>query len=468
MPRVPLARKSDPARSPVVSRERLLNAFAEVASEDAKVAFAVYATPGLTTFSSPSASPCRGMIEVDGTPYTVHAQSVFSLDSAGISTLVGSIPGAGPVIMARNDNLEPQIAVVSAIGAHVIQGTTVINLLTTTDLPAPNSCEVLDGYIIFTIADGRFFISAINDATIIDPLDFATAEGDPDGLLRVIKYRRELYFMGPKTIEIWSNTGASPFPFERLRGAVIQNGVCGTYATAVVSDSLYWVDGTGIVRKLGGGYVGDRVSNHGVEAAISKLDDKSGIKMFGYVEGGHEYVVVRHPDFTWVLDAVNSWWHERETYGYSFWQATAYVRAYGRHLVGSAISGKVFELDDEAGDEDGLPLVMKVRCAPFDSFPVGARIFGLDIDIQTGVGLLGAGEPNENPELMLSTSVDGGRTFSEGRRASIGQSGEYQKKVHFSKLGKIGRQGMQLEMSVSAAVVRAILGADARGDAVRT
>lgn len=467
MPRVPLARKSDPARSPVVSRERLLNAFAEVAGEEAKVAYAVYATPGLTTFSSPSASPCRGIIEVDGVPYSVHAQSVYSLAENGTATLIGSIPGAGPVIMARNDNLTPQIAVVSAIGAHVIQGTSVVNLLTTTDLPAPNSCEVLDGYIIFSIPDGRIFITAINDATSIDPLDFATAEGDPDGLLRVIKYRRELYLMGPKTIEIWSNTGASPFPFERLRGAVIQNGVCGTYAAAVVSDGLYWVDGTGIVRRLSGGYVGERVSNHGVEAAISKLEDKSGVVLFGYVEGGHEFVVVRHPEFTWVLDAVNGWWHERATYGYDFWQASAYVRAYGRHLVGSSLSGKIFTLDDAAGDEDGLPIQWQVRLPPFDSFPDGARIYSLDIDIQAGVGSLGAGEPNEEPLLELNVSRDGGRTFSEGRRASLGKVGEYRKRVRFSKLGRMRRPGMQIELKCSAAVTRAILGADVRADEAR-
>lgn len=473
MPRIPLPTQSAPARSGYVTGERVVNGFAEPPAAEAKSSIAVYGVPGLKSFAEPSEAPFRGGIVLTGTSpsddvvYSVHEQGVFKTVAAGTSTAVGTCPGAGRCIIARNANATTQIAIVSEGLVTILQGDAT-SLLVADALEglSPNSVEFLDGYLIFTVPDGRFFITAINDADSIDALDFATAEGDPDGLLRVIKYRRELYFFGPKSTEVWSNSGAAAFPFERLAGAVLNVGIIGSHAAFELGERLYFVDQVGVVRTVSGGYSSQRISTRGVESAIENLASPAEVALWGYQAEGHEFLVVEASTFTWVFDATTGLWHERESWQVGRWRATGYLRAFGKHLVGVTTGGQLYEVDEDTHDEDGAPIVITCRTPPVDAFPAGARIWALDVDVETGVGVVTGASEDMAPELMLRLSRDGGRTWEEGRRRPLGALGKARTRVRFPKLGRIGRQGVQLELSCSAAVVKTFVGLSIEVDKV--
>lgn len=493
--RVPIPLGSNPARSRLASDTRIINGFIEKVDGSPKTQAAIYGASGLEEWVAISGGLCRGMIEADGLLYVVSGSTLLKVTSAGVATSIGVIPGSDPVIMARNGADPVQIAIWAGGNIYIATPTTV-GLLYLPDLFNGDVASVawLDSYFIFAMDDGRFFISGSTDDTV-DALDFASAEGDPDGLVRGFVFGRELLLMGPKTIEVWSNTGAADFPFSRLSGAVIPVGLGAKHSVQQVGSTVFFVDDKGLVRRMTGGYQSERVSNYELERLIEDLGDFSALESMTYTSKGHEYYVLSSDSWTWVFDASTGAWHERKTGVTPRWQATSAIYFGGRFVVGSKTSPNLYRITDDAFDEDGEPLIFTVRFPVIDAFPMGATVSALELDFETGVGteedfvtqaitfdmlslLWDSDEftmdqtidyngllpnvpgkfPNRNPLVMLRWSDDGGKSWSTGLTAALGRQGE-SRRVRFTRLGSFGRQGRVFEVSISASVFRAFLAA---------
>lgn len=63
-------------------------------------------------------------------------------------------------------------------------------------------------------------------------------------------------------------------------------------------------------------------------------------------------------------------------------------------------------------------------------------------------------------KVTLSTSKDGGRNWSNEKERSLGEVGEYRKRIQFTRLGQ-GRQ-MVVRVRVSSPVKATLLGATAQ------
>lgn len=90
---------------------------------------------------------------------------------------------------------------------------------------------------------GQFFW--INPGeTVVNPLNWATAERNPDGINQVIVFGDMFWLLGQNTTEPWNTTGDPAAPMERFRGILFDRG---TWAgTAVqVKDSLILIDENG-------------------------------------------------------------------------------------------------------------------------------------------------------------------------------------------------------------------------------
>jgi hypothetical protein len=146
------------------------------------------------------------------------------------------------------------------------------------------SVAYIGGFIICVGAqgygvNGRFYWINPGEITI-DPLNFATAERAPDGLVSCRVVGDQLYLFGTDTTEVWSLTGDSFAPFTRIQGRSFDHGIIdGT--DVQIADSLFVVDAEGVAYILGlGYYVGpQRVSDNSIEERIrralisSKLND---------------------------------------------------------------------------------------------------------------------------------------------------------------------------------------------------
>lgn len=491
---IPIPLGSNPARSRMASDTRIINGFVEPIGDSAKTAHAIYGVAGLTRWQDLSGGPCRGMIEAGGYLYVLSGSKYLAINSAGAASEIGQIPGFDTAIMARNGANPVQVSIVANGSIYNATATGVLLNYQPDLIQNPVSVDWLDGYFIYAFADGRFFISGINNTTI-DALDFATAEGDPDGLVRGFVLGRELLLMGNKSIEVWANTGAAAFPFSRLPGAVTNVGLGARLSVAKVGQTAYFVDNMGIVRRLSAGYQAERVSNFELERLIQSLGDFSGLEAFSYTQKGHEFYVLSSENWTWVFDAATGYWHERRTGLLNRWQASQVAYFSGKFIVGSKFTTNLYSIDEARFDEDGEALVYTVRFPIVDAFPLGASVHRLDLDIETGVGIEAGfvaqpitwdlmnilwdsdkitmdqtidrrGDlpnvpgkfPSRNPIVMLRWSDDGGRSWTNGVRDELGQQARVQR-VSFNRLGSFGRQGRILEVSVSASTFRGLLAA---------
>ena len=130
--------------------------------------------------------------------YVIAGTAAALLDEQGNATPVsGTVAGTSMVIMAANQQTNPQIGIVADNVYYVLDtGTNTISQPNIASLPAPNSVTFLDGYLVFSIADGRIFHTALNDALTVNALSYATASSRSDGLRRIVTHRGALIALG--------------------------------------------------------------------------------------------------------------------------------------------------------------------------------------------------------------------------------------------------------------------------------
>ncbi|MBT3070940.1 hypothetical protein KKP04_08675 [Rhodomicrobium sp. Az07] len=463
---------SNKDKSGFVSNQRLLNGYAEAMGQAAKASLPVYAVPGTSRFDRGATGldgPCRGMLYVYGKGLYVVAGSRAALfDDAGNATqLTGEIAGGGMVIMAANQEADPKIGIVADDIYYVLDtATNAIAGAEITSLPAPNSVTFLDGYLVFSIADGRIFHTALNDAETVNALSFATATSRSDGLRRVVTHRGALIALGEASLEIWENAGTTPFAFAPIR-ADIDIGCIAEHTVASVADSLLFVDHNGVVRQLTGSEP-QRISTHAIERAIAALswDERRALHAVYTHFNGHDFYAITSPYWTFEFDLSTGLWHERASGDLRYWTARGHASFNGKVVIGSSLDASLHALDDASYTASGQPYLFLAQSAPLHAFPNGLIVDQLDVDIIPGVGITGDDEEAADPKLMLDWSDDGGATWVGGRVAALGRVGERFAVVSFHQLGAAPRGGRTFRLASSSPVMRGILSAKARVRAI--
>ncbi|MGO9808320.1 MAG: hypothetical protein ACLPKH_16595 [Rhodomicrobium sp.] len=459
---------SNPDKSGFGSNQRLLNGYPEALGQAAKSPLPIYAVPGTSRFDTGATGlngPCRGMLYVfEKGLYVVGGTSAALFDDQGNATPVsGTIGGTSMVIMADNQRPNPQIGIVADGVYYVLDtGTNTITQPNISTLPAPNSITFLDGYLVFSITDGRIFQTNLNDALTVNALAYATASSQSDGLRRIITHRGALIALGESSLEIWEDVGTTPFAFAPIR-ADIEIGCIAEQSLAIVADTLMWVDQNGVVRQLAASEP-VRISTHALERAISNLtwDERRGLYAIYTHFNGHDFYALTSPYWTWEFDLATGLWHERASGGLSNWFAEGFEFFNGLVVIGSSQDASLHVLDDTSQTESGNPYLFLAQSGPLHAFPKGLIVDQLDVDIIPGVGITGTNVDAAYPKLMLDWSDDGGHTWTGGRTASLGRVGERFAVASFHQLGSTQRAGRTFRLSSSSPVMRGILNADAR------
>ncbi|MFZ9922427.1 MAG: hypothetical protein ACO3E4_05895, partial [Candidatus Nanopelagicaceae bacterium] len=151
--------------------------------------------------------------------------------------------------------------------------------ITDGDFPGASVVGYLDGYFVFIEPNSqRVWVTSLLDGTSIDPLDFASAEGSPDGLVSMIIDHREVWLFGSNSVEVWYDAGLTDFPLQRVQGAFNEIGCAAVYSVAKLDNAIFWLGsdarGNGIVYRANG-YTGQRVSTHAIEYAIASYGNIS-------------------------------------------------------------------------------------------------------------------------------------------------------------------------------------------------
>jgi hypothetical protein len=236
----------------------------------------------------------------------------------------------------------------------------------------------LDGYYIVSKAfTNKFQISAVLNGNSWNPLDFAEKEAYPDNILALLADHEQLWLFGTKTIEVWANTGAATFPFQRIAGAFVQMGLAAQYTPTRVAGTVAWLGGDArgrVMAYAANGFIPERISTHAVETAWwlgGSVDDAIA---FAYSDQGHDFWVVSFPsqNTTWVYDFTEKLWHQRGWWDGTRLNRTRYAThgfVFGLHIAGDWDTGELYTLDTENYDDVGTPIYHE-RAAPHVSGPM--------------------------------------------------------------------------------------------------
>lgn len=445
--RIPVALTSYQHRSLPISAQRVVNWFAEQEPQDARSRMPLLPTPGLTRFATLASGPVRGAALMGSYLYVVSGTGVYRVDVAGASLFLGNIADGGPVSMANNGT---QMAIVTPETQQgwVATSTTVTQITDATFLSfGAVYVTSLDGYGIFVKPNStQFFISNLKDMATYNALNLASAEADPDNLILGSAVGRELWLVGESSIEIWANTGAADFTFQRISGAFIKRGTAARNSFATIGSTPFWLGENRVVYKGNGAGPPQRISTHAIEQAIAGYSVASDARGWTYEQEGHQFYGLTFPTEgdTWVWDDMTQLWHERESEGYFTYRLVDTQTFAGATIGGDIRDGRLYIVDPEAYTEDGDAILRSATGMTMQQS--GLRIFNqqLTLDVETGVGLT-AGQGSD-PQIWLQQSDDGGRTWSSEKWADLGATGTYRTRVQFSRLGtsrqRVYRWGM--------------------------
>jgi hypothetical protein len=287
-------------------------------------------------------------------------------------------------------------------------------------------------------------VSQLLDGTSVDPLDFASAEGSPDGVVGIIADHRELWVFGTDSVEVWYDSGAADFPLTRIQGAFNEIGCVSAYTIAKMDNGLFWLGtdarGQGIVYRANG-YTGTRISTHAIEYAIAQYGNISDAIAYTYQQEGHAFYVLTFPsgNATWVYDVATQAWHER-----AGWDDGEFMRHRsncqcnfgGNIIVGDFENGNIYTFDlDVYADNGGIQKWLR----SWRALPTGQNNLkrtahhSLQLDCEAGVGL-NTGQGSD-PQVMLRWSDDGGHTWGNEHWSSLGKIGAYGHRTFWRRLG---------------------------------
>jgi hypothetical protein len=441
--KTPILGASYVARSINAADNRMVNLFPEIVPDGGKEPAFLQRAPGLRLLANIGTGPIRGLWTFGGVGYVVSGGSLYRVDAAYNATALGFIGGTGPVSMS--DNGTQLFIAANPLGYIYNSFTNVFQNITDPDFPGASVVGFIDGYFVFIEPDSqRFWITALNDGSDIDPLDFASAEGSPDGLVSVIVDHREVWLFGTNSVEVWYNAGNLDFPLQRIQGAFNELGCAAAYSVAKMDNNLFWLGsdarGNGIVYRAKG-YTGERVSTHAIEYAIAQYPDISDAIGYTYQQEGHSFYVLLFPsgNATWVYDVSTGVWHERAGWDNGFFtrhRSNCQMFFNDQVIVGDFENSNIYAFDLDVYEDNGQ---IQKWLRSWRALPTGQNDLkrmthhSLQLDCQVGVGL--ATGQGSNPMAMLRWSNDGGHTWSNEHWKSMGKIGAYYYRTIWRRLG---------------------------------
>ena len=409
--------------------------------------------PGRKVFATIADPPVRGLASGYGRCFVAGSTNLWELTAAGTLNNLGTYNKATTPVKMFFNGL--QLFLTSGNLGWLQDG---VNLTQVVPGVYP---AFIDGYFVAQQQDSNQFRLSDNAPPIgvgglkWDPLQFGTKEAAADRLVATVADHDELWLIGDRTTEVWYNSGAALFPFQRVQSALIEQGCIAPWSVAQLDNSLFWLGGDyrgdGVVWRMQG-YLPTRVSTHAMEAIIQSYPTISDAIAYAYQENGHSFYVIVFPsgNATWVLDTATGFWHERGIWNaksgnYDADPAPFHAFEFGMHLVGDmrAGNGNIYQQSaDIFSDAAQANSILRwLRAAPHIDNELKWNYFQrLVFDMMAGGNNPGVPDPFRNsggiPQISLRFSDDGGFSWNNPVMMSAGAIGQYRFRIERRQLGR--------------------------------
>lgn len=382
----------------------------------------------------------RGLFTFNGALHAVRGTELLRIDSSGNANVLGTLDSAaGPVDFEQTLT---QIALTDGYKLYVLDGST---FSTVQNWTAGDRIAFVDQRIVgIQRGSQRFQWTALGDARSAQALDFASAEGAPDGLVSLLALQRELLLLGEYTGEIWYSVGGTAV-FQRADSDFLQVGCAAAHSAQMCGDTPIWLsrDRKGQAQVVAGR--GQRISTRAIEERFDGSNRISQARAYCYSDGGQHFYCLNVPgvETTLVYDATYQQWHERAELvsgNYEQWRPTCHAFAYGNHYFG-ADDGAIYRLDRDTDNFSG-DVKCRDRIAPVISEPSRKRLRFPSVEVVC--------EKAAAKKVLLRWSDDNGATWSNWHEQSNGDVGKYSQRVRWNRTGSAFDRVYQMRMTDDA------------------
>ena len=439
-------------RSKPLSSQTLVNWYLNFLDMGGLNEYCLYATPGLKQAVAAIGGINRGAWVMNQKPYFVNGNSLYrvdrSVDLSGNVTYpavpIGTIVGTGRVIM---DAIKSQLCIlVPGVTAYIYVDGGALSVITDPDFagPADDVVAVDSVFVFITTGTNVAFHSALNDGLNYSALDRYPVTQIPVAI-GLIVYRNQLYVMGRNSIVPFTNVGSLQFLFAPQPNSVIPIGVRSKFLKSTFLDSYIFL-GAGINGEISvwlySGGSPKRLSTEPIDFIIQNATDEEIDRAFilRHSQNSADFAVLNIGNYCFTYDLTASsklgepLWHERKSrievddaIVEIPWRPTSIVQAYNRVFVGDSVDGTIGEIADDIGNEYGNPIPRVLDTQPLSNNGIQGIVKGIEVFTDVGV--------SENDVMSLSWSGDGGFTYGNKLERSLGEIGEYGRRVFWSRLG---------------------------------
>lgn len=443
---LPLAVTEGESGSRFVSDAELVNMYLAPSPPGSRRPYTVMAAPAHEGALGAGSGSIRGLTVHGDYVWYVRNTTLRRYDGTTI-TSVGTVSGSNPVQMVGAG--ANKIVIVDGGGNEYVATTGATAAITP---PAGDFGGVTyqDGYTIATrVGTDEFYISNLDDPTTWGALSFSTADALSDTLVGCMSINRELYLFGKRHIEIWQNTGASPFPFSRVQPGLVERGVFAVGSIAKNESSVFFLGDDMRVYRMDG-YRVTPISTEWVERKFLGIQESrtyengnvtTAIDVRGSIHAiaGQQFYSLSVNNFVMLYSITTGTWHVRslssgvlryaDTVNYTSSGGSKYVFV-GLNTGDAGLGSDVYQLvDGDHGHEGATNFAVYTLVLPaFDGG--GRRVFESELELSCSLG--------KSVSIELSYSDDGGVTYvthgadnyTTGNRYRWHRLGSFYRRIH--------------------------------------
>lgn len=365
------------------------------------------------------------MGNVDGKLYVVCGGRLYRVDADGSSADLGEVAHGSASISGNNG----YVAVQSGSRFFVYDpDADALTEPTAGAFAEIGSCEFFENYTILTQLNGRMFEwSKLADPTDLPGLNFSTADGRDDNLVRAFALHGQLYLFKERSHEMWYNAGgAGAEALSRVAGGVRDVGLRDRDLICRFVGGAFMVGSDNRAHLVAPGGL-QPVSTPAVETAIKLHRPRACVS---YEDEGHAFVCIIFRDAAaWCYDIATGEWHER-AYGPDLgpWPASASASLGTEWAIGG--NSGVVSVMRRVNNDGSEPLVREATSGTL--YIDGARTILRELEMFPRQGFAPG-------EVMLGLSRDGGATWGPWKVKPIGATGQFALRLIWRNLGQARR-----------------------------
>jgi hypothetical protein len=391
----------------------------------------------------------RGIIEANGRTFGVRGAFLQEI-VGGLPVLRGtilSLSGKVALVACTTPAGDSQILVVDD-GLGYVYKTVDQSFTTLTSggngFVGGNSQAAFCGGRAVAIKPGtlQFQVSKPFDFLTWEGTAFATTESLVGTLIGVAANGELVYLFTSTGFEIWQDQGYVPLNLRRVR-AGDKLGLLGPTSLLAFGAFVYFLGasdtGEGVVYRIGGAGIPERISDHADERRIADLISPEDAYGWAYQSLGHRFYSLSFVagNITITFDEVTTLWHDRA------WRSPIdgsllVVPYVGVAVFGGVVNamdyrnGDLLKVRDDVFTDQGEPIIRdrKMYVVPEEadrlSYYQSVQLFG-----ETGNTPVDLADP----QIAFRYSLDRGKTYGEEELRTVGGQSDYEAQTVWTGLG---------------------------------